>query len=83
MLKYCQNGKTAEVKDLSREDCLPLSVEDFKQGAQVLVEHKGNSTGWSLFPLEVKFSVLTRFLQSIFNDIIMRNYIPKAAVILV
>lgn len=43
VLKCCQNGKTlsAEVKDLSREDCLPLSTEDFKRGAQLLVEHKG------------------------------------------
>ena len=32
---------SAEVKDLSREVCLPLSAEDFKQGAQLLVEHKG------------------------------------------
>ena len=32
---------SAEVKDLSREDYLPLSAEDFKQGAQLLVEHKG------------------------------------------
>ena len=43
VLKCCQNGKTltAEIKDLSREDGFPLSTQDFKQGAQLLVQHQG------------------------------------------
>ena len=32
----------AQVKDVSREDGHPLSAYDFKAGASLLVEHKGN-----------------------------------------
>ena len=43
VLKCSQNGKllTAQVKDISREDSLPLSASDLMPGASLLVEHKG------------------------------------------
>ena len=58
MLKCCQIGKplSAEVKDLSREDGLPLTSDrDFQPGVQLLVEHKGK-----VYPVEfISYGTLT------------------------
>ena len=48
-MKCSQIGRTlsAQVKDLSREDCLPLSVKDLTKGSSLLLSVKGK-----MYPVE-------------------------------